>query len=1200
MVPKTIYRVFFPKKVKGVVKIRSRISYYIKRAYHSTRSNILIIIAFSLTISVIFGLNIYSLSYERELLDRKLTNVVDFTVDVSADSYNGTAAFAKNQEKIVSAKKMVEERDMELDQLFDYGCFHSEFLKIALNRSLPFDPTEESQLSVLPFSVIQIENSFYQSDRFNSFFTLLEGRLPLSSNEIILDISYMEYFNITLDGYQDLSICLEKNLQDFEQFFDSYGDPTTIHPLKSTFFNENYNGVYLNSTIVGVYASNKVQYRFLTKNFEVNYHYDLKTGAIEYTQEFPESAPILTVHNFSSPNDKFAYQELIYQFDQTVDSNPLTHVSEAFFGFFGIINRNSVGFHNYNAFSKQLKSEDNVIETNLPDSFEITSILYPIMKKVYLDTLFLRGVLIVLSIPLIIAAILFGSFARKTEVTSRAEEFLLLRSKGAPPRMTFIEFLYENSLIGIISSTISLIFGIFFFYAFKQFFTGILVYSNFLKPAVNLSIILQIIAFGQLLSLVGSLSALKSILDIDVGKVLGQIGSEDFEVEFNEKTLTTKGKAESEDSNSISNRDLVDSENKIIEEQAALSQGNIKRNLKRKQKKKKEQKEEAKEFEKIKELKQRMVYGENFALLTKKDENLRKMGLDSITKKAAPIKRKRKPIKYSFLLIFGSFIPTCLYLFIYFSKSRIMSDSLTEAVEFLQQDSMFVALNVIVVISPIFLVWGILRLITVEFPTLFSKSSQKIAQLFIKERSFLVGIEMLRRKQYKILILVLALFSSLFSFSNIYLNSNARYNYLSENYIVGADVTATFHKYSENITTISDLDNLENTLMNYQVPETDKYLINNVLSYYKEDYDVNNPDWSIYVIEFEKYFNIVGENNKKYPSSAFKQSFTEAIKYNDDFLNLEEQTTRETQDENQRSTKGEPSMEDLFDIPLSSCQVPGIIVNDLFLEHNYVRVGDLIDIKHRSYDLETHTPYFSKLRCRILSSLNIFPGLFTEYTYQTKFDEVILFDASFLQIPNFCLPSSHIYQMIDIDLTVESDPKILEAYIENCTSGFSTLYKNMDFYDQDFRMLEIGTSLDIIGFYTVLYIDFIIVGILIAFGLSIVLIALEREKKYFNGVLLARGFGKKGLLSLILTELFVIFFIALLFGLSIGVIFSTVLVKIDRTLDISKSAIDLPIFINLLDLVGIFSLIIGLSFGISYLIFRNEARKKISTFFHKF
>ncbi|UYP44562.1 hypothetical protein NEF87_000847 [Candidatus Lokiarchaeum ossiferum] len=1186
--------------MKGVVKIRSRISYYIKRAYHSTRSNILIIIAFSLTISVIFGLNIYSLSYERELLDRKLTNVVDFTVDVSADSYNGTAAFAKNQEKIVSAKKMIEERDMELDQLFDYGCFHSEFLKLALNRSLPFDPTEESQLSVLPFSVIQIENSFYQSDRFNSFFTLLEGRLPLSSNEIILDISYMEYFNITLDGYQDLSICLEKNLQGFEQFFDSYGDPMTIHPLKSTFFNEKYNGVHLNSTIVGVYASNKVQYRFLTKNFEVNYQYDPETGVIEYTQEFPESAPILTVHNFSSQDDKFAYQELIYQFDQTIDNNPLTHVSEAFFGFFGIINRNNVGFHNYNAFSKQLNSEDNVIETNLPDSFELTSILYPIMKKVYLDTLFLRGVLIVLSIPLIIAAILFGSFARKTEVTSRAEEFLLLKSKGAPPRMTFIEFLYENSLIGIISSTLSLIFGVFFFYAFKQFFTGILIYSEFLKPTVNLSIILQIFAIGQILSLIGSISALKSILDIDIGKVLGQIGSEDFEAEFNEKTLTRKNKVKSDDSNTIYTRDFIVSENKILNDQSTISQGNSKRRAQKKRDKKKEHKEEVKDFEKIKELKQRMVYGENFALLSKNEENLRKLGLDSNKKKTAPIKRKKKPIKYSFLLIFSSFIPTCIYLFIYYSKSRVLSDSLTEVVEFLQQDAMFIALNVIIVISPVFLVWGIIRLITVEIPILFSKLSQRIAQLFIKERSFLVGIEMLRRKQYKILILVLALFSSLFSFSNIYLNSNARYNYLSENYIVGADITATLHKYSENITKISELHNLENTLLNYQVPETDKYLINNVLSYYKEDYDVNNPDWSIYVIEFEKYFKIIGENNKNYPSSAFKQSFKEVIKYNNDFLKIEEEPSIDNQDDNNRSSKGEPAIGELMSIPLTSCQVPGIIVNDLFLENNGVKVGDLLDVKHRSYDLDTHTPYFSKLRCKILSSLNIFPGLYTEYVYQTKNDEVILFDASFLEIPDYCLPSSHIYQMIDIDPTVESDPKILEAYIENCTSDFSTLYKELDFYDQDFKMLELDTSLDILGFYTVLYIDFIIVGILIAFGLSIVLIALEREKKYFNGVLLARGFGKKGLLSLILTELFVLFFIAILFGLGIGVVFSTVLVKMDRTLDPSKSAIDLPIFINLFDIIGIISLIIGLSFGISYFIYKNEARKKISTFFHKF
>ena len=228
------------------------------------------------------------------------------------------------------------------------------------------------------------------------------------------------------------------------------------------------------------------------------------------------------------------------------------------------------------------------------------------------------------------------------------------------------------------------------------------------------------------------------------------------------------------------------------------------------------------------------------------------------------------------------------------------------------------------------------------------------------------------------------------------------------------------------------------------------------------------------------------------------------------------------------------------------------------------------------------------------------PGFYV-FSGQLSFSyrERMIIDISSVNQDKNLLHGIDILQMIDIDTDVEDDPEVLEGILNNVTSEYFE-YAWFAFFDQNWDNLSYNLALDETGFYGIVYLEFLMIGVLLAFGLAILILSFQRENKYFNGVLLARGFGRIGLLKLITSQISIIYLILILTGLLSGFITSFSLLKFVTIMNYGGGNISFPLFVNILELAEILGMIVLSSFVIYLVSYYFESRKNITEYFHKF
>jgi hypothetical protein len=468
------------------------------------------------------------------------------------------------------------------------------------------------------------------------------------------------------------------------------------------------------------------------------------------------------------------------------------------------------------------------------------------------------------------------------------------------------------------------------------------------------------------------------------------------------------------------------------------------------------------------------------------------------------------------------------------------------------------------IISPVLFVVGIIRIIAVEKPSRFARISKFLSSLFLKEKSYLCGMEMVRRKQYRTVILLVGIFTSLLVFTNVFINSFSRYEIIMDNIQVGSDVKLTYFNNDMSIANTSDFDLLEYQLKSYKTPDNET-IIDQVLTSYTEMTSDSFNSMRFY-IDIEKYLNIIQEDDKILPTGDYVSNIEELIDYNKNSSNL----------------------------------IPGVIVNSAFMTLNRLELGDLFTFTHSFFNSSSLTLQNESISVKILVSLDAMPGFYAfsgQWSYANR--ERMLIDISSVNQDMNLLHGIEIYQFIDINPEIEDDPVVLEGIFRNITSGFIGNI-GFQFYEQNWNNLNYKLDSEISGFYGIVYLEFLMIGVLLAFGLAILILSFQRENKYFNGVLLARGFGRIGLLKLILSQISIIFLIGILTGLLSGFITSFSLLKIVVIMNYGRGLISFPLFVNAVELFEILGIIVLSSFGIYLIAYYFEAKKNITEYFHKF
>ncbi len=1078
----------------------NRFSFYFSQGTRNLKNSVLIILGLSLALSMVSGISLFIDSYQHHLVNESYDQILDFDVKYGyqASSDNISQSLKSYDSSIVSLFQ--DSKNLEIESNFLYFKLDSHDLTFYKNYTKEYGSASQG-IGLVEGDDVRIglfDENFYISERFDDYFSIINGTFPKSDEEILISIHLAYQMNLTLGETTNLDI-------KSEVFEDTINSTLSLSDVK----------------VVGIYAGKFNYYSFSDSWLTNKYNYYSENNSVTgFESLVTRSREFVFCHiNFSSPEPTHPVQILINNFNLIRGSDAYSDTRiDKNWGIGICYDRDKINFNSLNSYSRKISQETYVIERQLPYSVVFQDYLSWHLSELYLMSSISRIILQILNLPIIIFAIFIGSFAIKTNTKSRLDEFLLLRSKGSPNSLLRKQFFIEALFNGIASSTIALIAGLGTFYGFRELLGDLLFDFRdtevVLIPSITWGTVILTYSIGIGITFLASLSSIVYVGKLPTNKLLTILGSDSMDVEYDEKSLFRSAE-----------------EKKVSIEETPFYEGS-------------QDQQNSTEIEKESR--------------SKKIKKKRKKHL--LYQNAVQTKEKKKA-KLSIALIIISLFPLIVYLLYYIGSLPSAPDIFIALSDLIMH--YFLIIFIFAVISPILFAVGIIRIIAIEKPSRFARISKFLSYIFLKEKSFICGIEMVKRKQYKTVILLVGIFTSLLVFTNVFLNSFSRYDIIMDNLQVGSDFQGRINDETMNLTNTSDVELLESQMKSYKNAENET-VINQVLTCYNE-MAKNDYYLDIYHFDIEKYLDIIKEDGKKLPYSDYISRIEGLVNYNKD-----------------------PSNE-----------IPGVIVNTGFLGLNRLELGDSFTFKHGYFNSSSYETKLETITVKIIVSTDVMPGLFLSSDQWGERDEIMIVDIGSVNQDKDLLHGFELFHMIDIDNDIEDDRDVLIEILDIATVNYID-YRSYEFYDQNWNDLNYKMDLTESGIYGIIYLEFTMIGVLMGFGLAILILAFQRENKYFNGVLLARGFGRLGLLKLILSQIFIIFLIGILTGLVSGFLTSFSFLQIAIVMNYGKGIISLPLFVNGIELFRTLGIIVLSSFVIYLVAYYFESKKNITQYFHKF
>lgn len=1106
----------------------TKFKFYFRQGIASTRRSTMVIMGLVLAISIIAGLNFFLDSYQTQKLAENYDNVIDTRISEHPNPED-TPYLADLNAVQLAQESIIQQFNRE-------EFYHEEWYKYFQTYF-----TYPAFSNTSDFSYFVSESNFYQSPRFTEYFMIYEGRSPQTENEIMVEYSYAKAYDINIGDNWCANFSSDRYLNDsdiYDEFEDLTGTITAEMTLEVA-------GVYVAKTSIINVAS--YYYRFPTI-------YNSATEKIEVYEKFNnyyyDSNVIFSMSNFTEGNMHpilETWNTLIEQkLNVTTESRRLVGFNT---GIFGIYDRESISYRNVISTASKLSNmEKNILDLYIDASeFGYTNYIGRFLKNYAEEITILRIATQFMNIPIFGFGVFIGIFNFQISTKEKADEFLLLRSKGIPQRMIKHQFLVEATIIGTISSTIAIGIGRVTYEIFKSFMPALLG-GNLESPLsfqlTFLSILIVYIS-GIFMTIISSLPSIRSINKLESSDLLGKLGSDDLDVEYDETTLfTTNPKSAitlsdtpfliNDTTTKINYEHLGDNSNAGMktlpntQNNNQQNNGNKKRKLKRKS----------------------------------KDAH--------INLYRNSLKGKEKKIrKIGWILLVISLFPLFYFILYLISISPNAPDTLFNLTENLLKYLDFMI--VFAILAPLFMVIGINRLIMKEKPSRFAHIIKKIARLFVKQKDYIVALQMIKEKEFRRFVNLVAIFTSLFLFSNLFFVSVNGMEIINQNYEVGADAKIYLESGQNpeilgNIT-ILEINAAEKEFKNITTSNNKTFIDEAALLVERTVYSDYHKE---FFVNISKYIEMIQEDGKYMPSRDYQQKLEEIQKYLDD-----------------------PNPEKL----------PGIIVTPRYLEYNNLEVGDTSQVSNRFFNETSNSTEEVSIDVKIISELPFFVGLYNVYSGRYSWNLGIIMDTSLieeLQISNAIDEGSfRSYMMLDLtDKYAKTKDDMRNMLLNSSLTNLE--YRNFYLYISDATDIDAIPQGDSIIFtvYRVIYMEFIIIGALIAITLAIFMLGMLRKNKYLNGLLLSRGIGWRGLNKFLLAELSIVFVLALGIGLASGILSTISLLKIYQ--NVIYGGRNFPILAKPLDILYLFGTIVGLSFAIYSIAFHYESKKNITEYFHKF
>ncbi len=527
-------------------------------------------------------------------------------------------------------------------------------------------------------------------------------------------------------------------------------------------------------------------------------------------------------------------------------------------------------------------------------------------------------------------------------------------------------------------------------------------------------------------------------------------------------------------------------------------------------------------------------------------------------------KKKRNPEpkakKWSIVLILVGGIPILFYLVVLLSNMFDTFYFLSGIVS----NSIDVFIPLVFPLCGLSLCIGVIRLLTTERKKWFARIVSKISSIFLKKQGYLVGVNLTQKKGIFLLMFILCGFSGILIQNNIYINSNYQYHEIEQNLHIGTDFNGLFQTggFIENN---SMLEELKTNFLSLN--KSGDSIVDDMQFVLKDS--LSPLEAVIHYVNFSQYRDMIFQEGKTIPVSGL-----------------------------------ETNIEILLQNKNVSVYAVGV-ANGKFLSYHDLKVGDFYTFTHEynNFSMSIDDEFTTQITCKIMAQIDILPGINPGVLELNNSESpnggYLTLDISCLDMHPSLRHSSEIIQLVNLNKTLQVSAQDVELSFKTLLSNF-TSYEAYSFY-QDFSGVSYSAFDQGSGYYGIIYVGLLIIGIFLSIGIAIFLNSIIHQDTYTIGILLSRGFGRRNISKYVLCQWLIIILFPVLISIFIGGLSAIIFAKLQQFIILrSISLFSVPIYLNIRELGLVFSSVIIFTLLISVLPFIFGFKKEISNYLHKF
>ncbi|UYP48407.1 hypothetical protein NEF87_004692 [Candidatus Lokiarchaeum ossiferum] len=485
------------------------------------------------------------------------------------------------------------------------------------------------------------------------------------------------------------------------------------------------------------------------------------------------------------------------------------------------------------------------------------------------------------------------------------------------------------------------------------------------------------------------------------------------------------------------------------------------------------------------------IYNENTTYAEKKPKKNSKKHKESQYEDSVEETEKSNR-KISYFLFPFILVPLFVYGLALYSANHDLSNDLSNFV-----NDIFRSAGVTMVfalILPILIVlFGIYRFLIVESPRRYAKLCCFLSKPLNRELNYLMGLEMIRRKEFRYIIIMLVVFLSSTFILNPYSTSSASYPKVIANSLIGADITIEIQFDETNLGSQISHTAFDSQIQN--IFDEENISLEQPLSVVTQRAEIYAKSGSetlvqrrIHYFNFSQFLKFNSHQNNHFPSTVLDQSIEDVVEYNKD-----------------------PNSSDVgivcgsaYDFYKDLEDFPPFVVNMTYFNSNLMKIESI------------------ELECKLLARTDSFsPVSNYESGYDYGWD--LFIDITHV-LPFNCTLLAQEYVFLGNKMD-KSDDSILNN--DKLTEFLETETKQYDINEVDYQYMQYSTSFALfktkLGYslYSLL---------LLAFSLTIsqgiMFIHSTRNNFVFYGHLLTRGVSRKQVYLFGLGQLLLMFFLA--------------------------------------------------------------------------